>query len=177
MVTWAPLTRLPSPVEAWGHRATRRCTNCSSHLRGFPHPLATLPARTTLAPATVWGSPTYPPGLASALLQTRRPNAPQTRTHGQRGFSRWVLSTKPASCSPSESLFEAPLCVWSRAWAGPWGPPVVPSEADHVDLCDYPADAWPHQSVALTLPILQSPKAASSRKAPRLHPIQHLPPS
>lgn len=51
---------------------------------------------------------------------------------------------------------------------------VVLSEADHTDLSDYPADLRPHQSVTLALPILQSSKAISSRKSPRLPLIQQL---
>lgn len=44
-----------------------------------------------------------------------------------------------------------------------------------MDRSDYSPNLWPHQSVALTLRIYQSSKASSSRKSPRLTPIQQMP--
>lgn len=44
-----------------------------------------------------------------------------------------------------------------------------------MDFSDYPADFWPHQSMSLTFLILQSSKATSSKKSPRLPPIQQVP--
>lgn len=140
--------------------------------------MSILPYRTTPAP------PYYPTMLGPLIphwwpqphprlwRQVLLSPGPRDRDVFGCGFS--APSQPPAAPSGPQSLFQLPLSACSQSWACPCHPQVVLSETDHMDLSDYPADLWPHQSMALALPILQSSKATSSRKSPRLLPIQQL---